>query len=139
MEPDPSIITLLRSPTLDSASAMVAFLQLLLQIASEVHAVDPAAASPELVIDAAGVKRAPVLTLTRLLQQREPEFVPAMLKNLVADIDSIACDAAGSGWDEDHRGDFIVRRQLRRGFARRSLQSEVELFELALAYVRSHY
>ena len=68
-----------------------------------------------------------------------PEQTPALIENVVEQIDAIVRPVRGTGWQTSQPGDREVRRQLRLVLSRNGLPAVGELYDRAYAYIREHY
>ena len=128
----------LRRSKLESAAASVEFLKRLLEIARDL--VEAEKREAEGTLDLMSVLPDPRKgALTQILQEYAPDQTPAIIENVVEQIDEIVRPVRGTGWQTSQPGDREVRRQLRLVLANNELPAVGELYDRAYAYIREHY
>jgi len=128
----------LRQAKLQTAAASVEFLKRLLEVARAL--VEAEKREAEGTLDEMSVLPDPHKgTLTQILQEYAPEHTPALIENVVEQIDAIVRPVRGTGWQTSQPGDREVRRQLRLVLANNALPAVGELYDRAYAYIREHY
>jgi type I restriction enzyme R subunit len=127
----------LRRQHLDTAVSSVEFLKSLLDVARQV--VEAERAEHEGRLDSFEVLDPDKGALTQILQEYAPPNTPAIIENVVEQIDGLVRPVRGSGWQTSQPGDREVRRQLRLVLNRNGLPPQGDLFDRAYAYIREHY
>jgi type I restriction enzyme, R subunit len=128
----------LRKAKLQTAAASVEFLKQLLELARAL--VEAEKRDTEGTLDEMSVLPDPDKgALTQILQEYAPDQTPALIENVVEQIDQIVRPVRGTGWQTSQPGDREVRRQLRLVLANNGLPAVGELYDRAYAYIREHY
>lgn len=128
----------LRQAKLQTAAASVEFLKQLLELARAV--VEAEKRDADGTLDEMSVLPDPHKgALTQILQEYAPEQTPALIENVVEQIDAIVRPVRGTGWQTSQPGDREVRRQLRLVLANNGLTAVGELYNRAYAYIAEHY
>ena len=127
----------LRQAKLQTAAASVEFLKQLLDLARAL--VEAEKRDAEGTLDEVSVLPDPHKgALTQILQEYAQE-TPAIIENVVEQIDAIVRPVRGTGWQTSQPGDREVRRQLRLVLANNGLPAVGDLYDRAYAYIREHY
>jgi type I restriction enzyme, R subunit len=127
----------LRQAKIDSAAASVEFLKQLLELAQNVVAAEKA--DHEGRLDDFEVVDPDRGALTQILREYAPSDTPAIIENVVEQIDEIVRPVRGTGWQDSQPGDREVRRQLRLVLKNNGLPPQGEIFDRAYAYISEHY
>jgi type I restriction enzyme R subunit len=127
----------LRRAKIDSAAASVEFLKRLLSVAKDLVTAEKA--DQEGRLDEIKVIDPNRGALTQILEEYAPPGTPAIIENVVEQIDAIVRPVRGTGWQTSQPGDREVRRQLRLALKNNGLPPQGDLFDRAYAYVAEHY
>lgn len=125
----------LRLSQVQQAQASQEFLKQLLALAKEVTAAEKAdeAGSLNLLPDPN------VGALTQIFKEYAPPGTPAIIENVVTDIDTIVKQVRFRGWATTQTGDRLVRREVRAVLHKYGLPTTGELFENAYTYIHENY
>jgi type I restriction enzyme R subunit len=128
----------LRTSELSRAESSIEFLRELFTVAKDF--VDAEHAEDEAGIEGLDLLPSPnVGALTRIFEEYKPENTPAMVGDIVAEVDRIARTVAYDGWNSKEDGRKLVRRSLLKVFKSFQLPYTDEPFESAYRYIETHY
>jgi len=77
--------------------------------------------------------------LTELFHETRTAQTPAIVEQIVNDIDSIVRIVRFPGWQQTIAGEREVQKALRKTLLKYQLHREQELFDRAYAYIRQYY
>jgi type I restriction enzyme R subunit len=130
-------LELLRNERIQTATASVEFLKMLLALAQDVLRAERA--------DADGTIESIVVVdprrgaLSQILEEYAPPGVPVMVETVVEKIDELVQPVRGSGWQSSSPGDREVRREIRLVLKNAGLPITGELYDRTYAYIRENY
>jgi type I restriction enzyme R subunit len=125
----------LRTAQLHQASASVAFLRDLLELAQQIIAAEKADDAGTLDI----LPDPNVGALTQIFREYAPSDAPAVIESVVVDIDSVVKQVRFTGWNSTQAGDRVVRREVRSILKKYGLPTTGDLFDKAYAYIHENY
>ena len=125
----------LRTAQLQQASASVAFLRDLLELAQQILAAEKADDAGTLDI----LPDPNVGALTQIFQEYAPSDAPVIIESVVVDIDSVVKQVRFTGWNSTQAGDRVVRREVRSILKKYGLPTTGDLFDKAYAYIHENY
>jgi type I restriction enzyme R subunit len=128
----------LRTSELSRAEGSIEFLRELFTVAKDF--VDAEHAEDEAGTEGLDLLPSPnVGALTRIFEEYKPQNPPAMVGDIVAEVDRIARTVAYDGWTSKEDGRKLVRRSLLKVFKSFQLPYTGEPFESAYRYIETHY
>lgn len=77
--------------------------------------------------------------LTELFQETKTDKTPAMIEQIVNDIDSLVNVVRFDGWQWTNQGEREVKQALRKALLKYQLHKDNELFDKAYNYIREYY
>jgi len=125
----------LRKAQLEQASASLAFLRELLELAQQVTAAEKAEEAGKLDL----LPDPNVGALTQIFREYAPPDVPVIVENVVNDIDTIVKQVRFTGWNSTQAGDRVVRKEVRAVLKKYGLPTTGDLFDRAYAYIHENY
>ncbi len=127
----------LRAAKLASAEASLDFLKQLMDLARDLVRAEKADDDGRL--DEIMVLDPRTGALTQIFNEYAPEVRPAIVGQVVEEVDALVAPSRGTGWQTSVPQDNEVRKQLRLTLRRFSLPPTGELFDRAYAYIRENY
>jgi len=127
----------LRAAKLADAEASVEFLKRIIELAKDL--VRAERADEEGRLDEIRVLDPRTGALTQIFREYAPETPPAIVEQVVEEVDELVAPVRGSGWQTSVPQDQEVRKQLRLILRKHSLPPTGDLFDRAYAYIREHY